>query len=474
MRHQLFSRPAGMVLLALTAAALPTRATSPAFAGALHQASAAATAFNFNAALTGMTSNKRYTINLEVSRDAVDGSVQLTVLAFSAATQHPSGSTYTFTLPASDLSVTTKGATLDTHTDLGSYGHVSASWSYTSHSTTVQNASACTGGLTTTVQHTLATASAILTLTFPCEGKLSAYLSGTNLDVTQGALPPAAAGSSTTSLVHSLYFTAAIATKSTKTGTISVGGYTAGGRSLLLVSQTIKGSTGKGLTSSTHFSSDTLQARALTTGVNPAAVLHYQGALGTANLTFTGKSQAFSITMPAICINPTAKGATRNTSLSVKTAQAAVSGTVSLSACGAVKATFGAGDIGSIMTTSPVSGGSGAGPTSGGPGTSFGSEISVTKVSPPDGATNVPTTTSFSVVLSAAPKNSHVMMIVTEANNPRGIVMLPPPTFDAATKTATTTPATPLKPNTRYKLQVIVTGTGAFAQSTSYFTTGAS
>jgi hypothetical protein len=60
-----------------------------------------------------------------------------------------------------------------------------------------------------------------------------------------------------------------------------------------------------------------------------------------------------------------------------------------------------------------------------------------------------------------------------ESVNPSAMVMLPAPTFNAASDSSATIPAVALKPNTAYRLVISATNSsGGVAGSISTFTTG--
>ena len=98
--------------------------------------------------------------------------------------------------------------------------------------------------------------------------------------------------------------------------------------------------------------------------------------------------------------------------------------------------------------------------------------MKITNVVPADGSTGVSTTPRISATLSVAPNPGQVNFLVTGADNPTLIGVVPPPTYDAAGKTATSTPITPLQPNTRYRLMVVAASSAGVATSITTFTTG--
>jgi Bacterial Ig-like domain len=475
-----YSRPlylGGLTLLLASSLAVPMHGAALAVSGAAIHAGANGV-LDFDTTLTGLTSDKKDNVSVEVARNPGTKTVEVTISVNGSQTQ---GSTYKFDLPSSDLVVNGKGAKLDTHKHLGAYGHITAQWIYTSKSKTIEGSNSCTPGISSTVTRILATGSAQLSLSFPCDGNISAQLHGKNLDIDNGNAPGANSRATTNRGLTSIYFTGAFATRNTKTGRIGVGAYQmTGGPSLFFVSIGTSSTATTGLVSSTHFASDTLPANGLTTGTNPAATLQYSGALGSATLQFTGKGQSFSFTESGACVDPSASTADQAKSVSLSTSQTAVSGPVNLVACTTAKTTFGAGDSGVLISTSPATT---TAPTAV-PGTTpivvptiptRSGTMSVVKLTPADGATGVSTSTPISVTLSATPKNGQVTMILMEADNPAGVVVLPPATYDPGTMTATTTPATPLTANTKYKLTLVAVGaSGGFVSSSTTFTTGSS
>jgi methionine-rich copper-binding protein CopC len=481
MRHPSLLHVTGAVVLVASTLAVPAQMAVQASA---HPASQFATAIptgpaDFDTRLTGFTTDKKHMVTLEVSRSAGGGSVQITVAVDSGQVQRATGSNYQFSVPGSDLVIDAKHgkASLDTHKHLGKYGHITVQWTYTSRATTVQiPADPCLGlaASATTITRVLATGDAQLALTFPCEGVVSAQLHGTNVDIDNGAAP---VSPSSSSYPASVLFTDVVATRSSHTGSISVIAYKTkrGPSSLILsISNTLNATVG--LLGTSHYATDTLAGSALTIDTRPLASLSYRGALGTANLVFSGKGQSINATRPVRCINPNASKADLAKNLSVQMAQATVSGPVNLTACNAVKTTFGKGDTGIVMTTSlstaPVATPpAGASPVPGVTPPSTGS-MSIVKTDPADGVTGVPTNVTFNITLSAAPAaDAKVLMVLTAPSDPTATQMLQP-TVSGTTVTAT--PAQSLKANTQYKLQVVIMGAAGSMPVTASitFTTG--
>jgi hypothetical protein len=465
----------GLALMIAGSLAIPARIT------ALAATHSSANVLNFDTTLSGLTADKKNNVSVEVANNPGTSKVSVTISVNGSQTQGLAGSTYQFDLPASDLVITATGAKLDTHKDLGKYGRITAQWTYTSRAKTIQGANNCSPGVSTTVTRTLATASAKLSLTFPCDGAVNAQLHAKNVDIDSGAAPATSSNTGSRAL-SSIYFTGAFATRNTKAGQLGVGAYKmTNGPSLFFVSIGTSSTAAVGLVNSTHFASDKLPSNGLTTGANPAATLQYRGTLGSAKLQFARSGQSFSFTSSGACVYPGASAADQAKSVTLSTLQASVSGPVNLVACTTAKTTFGSGDTGVLISTSaaaanaptptPLPGGVATPitvptiPSTGG--------MTVVKLTPADGATGVSTTAPISVTLSAAPKNNQVTMILTEVNNPAGVVVLPPPTYDPATMTATTTPLAPLTPNTQYKLTLVAVGAaGGFVSSSTTFTTG--
>jgi hypothetical protein len=234
-----------------------------------------------------------------------------------------------------------------------------------------------------------------------------------------------------------------------------------------------------GLTQYSHFASDKLNPGSLTTGQNPAASLRYKGALGTANVVWHSKAGGnFSITMQGNCFDKALTGDAAKASIVFSTQQATLSGSANVKTCAADSATFGSTDTGGVISThkgtAPAGGTTIPGvptPTPGTGGTSVGTgNFALNSITPANGATGVSTSPTISVTFSGAPGKT-VEVILIQADNPAGVVMLPPPTVSG--NTITTTPATPLTANTGYKLTVVAQGAaGGFVTSNTTFTTG--
>ena len=449
---------------------------------------------DFNTTLTGSASDHTHTVAINVSWDSMiktHVNVEISVYRGVGSLSHLNGSSYTFTLPVRDFTLTGNSASLDTHGDLGHVGHVSAHWTYTTKPNT-SNCFGLSGG-----QHVIATGSATFNLSFPCDGSFSGQISGNNVDSDSATSSSAGKSNSAYSGLPSLFFTAVTAQHSSKGIDLEVLAYQFSGLGNFVFVSLGAGTSGNisstansaaagltqaefGLTQYSHFATDTLKPGALTTGTNPVASLNYSGSLGAANIVWHAKSggnSAFTMTMQGSCLNKALTGAQANTSVVFSTQEVSLSGSASVKTCMADKATFGSGDSGGMIHThkgtAPAPGaGAGSGTGSGpGSGTSISSgSFAVSSASPADGATGVSLSAAISVTFNAPP-GKVAQIILAEANNPAGVVMLPPPTISG--NTITSAPPTPLKPNTQYKETVVAQGAaGGFVSYTTTFTTG--
>jgi Bacterial Ig-like domain len=474
------------VVFLVAVLAVPARGT----AWAASRSGSPAVALNtrdFDTTLLGTTKDRKHKIQLEVAREPGDKLVEVTISVLSSGNSSATGSSYAFTIPASDLTVTSRGAKLDTHSHLGAYGHITAQWKYISSPSIIRTDSSCNPAPSASYTQVMAVASATLDLTFPCDGVVKTTLHAESVAVNTGSVPLATntMPGSTQSFYQSLYFSGNLALKSAGNKQLVVGSYTFDtGTSVLVVGVDSPGSGTIGLTRADHFATDSLAPSALTTHGGSSS-LQYSGALGTANLTFTRKGQQFSLERPAKCVDPNASTQDQAKLLTISTAQASVAGKANVTACVTVKATFGASDMGTDLATSAgTAGGTGGGltlptpPAIVGIGTplptppTIGGAMHITNVIPADGSTGVSTTPQISATLSAAPSPGQVNFLVTGADNPTLIGVVPPPTYDAASKTETSTPITALQPNTRYRLMVVAGSSTGVATSITTFTTG--
>lgn len=464
-----------------TAVVFPLAAlgTGPGQAASLHAAGQAGLT-TFYTTLMGPTADGKHVVTIGVNwNTAASTSVELTVTVNAkvgtSTLSGLNGSSYTFTLPASDLSLGAGTASLDTHKHLGKYGRVTAHWTFVTKSETTN----CF--ISATSQHVIASGSASFNLTFPCEGSVSGQISGNNIDATNPGSSQGR-GSNSAQGLPSIYFTAASAIKTTKTSDFVVGAYSLSNLGSLLfvtIGSHAAGQNAMGLTDASHFATDKLANGALTNSTG-SETLHYQGSLGNAALTWKASGSPFSLSLQGRCLSASLPSAQASSTIAFSSQQAAVSGSAKLTACVSQSATFGAGDTGALIsthkgtapTTPAVPGAPGATPPAGtGSGTTISTgSFAVSSATPADGATGVPTNTAISVTFNAAP-GKVAQIILTEANNPTGVVMLPPPTVNGST--ITSTPPTPLQPNTEYKETVVAQGAaGGFVSYTATFTTG--
>jgi len=475
--------------MALIVASIGVGASSVAQAAPTQLVGRASSLTDFTTTLTGPTADHKHTVGINVGWDTLTNThvnVEVFVYRGIGTLSALNGSSYTFTLPARDFTLSNNSASLDTHADLGHYGHISAHWTYTTKPNT-SNCFGVSGG-----QRVIATGSATFNLSFPCDGSYSGQISGNSIDSDSAGSSSAGKSNSAYSGLPSLFFTADLAHQHSSKGIdleviayqlgslgnfvfVSVGGGNGGTPS------SPTGSVATGLTQYAHFASDTLKPGAFSTGTTPVASLNYSGSLGTANIVWHakgGNNSAFSMTMQGSCLNTALTGAQANTSVVFSTQETSLSGSANLKTCVADKATFGSGDSGVVIQThkgtAPGSGGSGTGSGSGsssGSGTSISSgSFAVSSATPANGATGVSLSAAISVTFNAPP-GKVAQIILTEANNPAGVVMLPPPTVSG--NTITSTPPAPLKPNTQYKETVIAQGAaGGFVSYIATFTTG--
>ena len=472
-------RVAALVLLTLGSLVVPIHATVQAAVPTPGAGSQIPLGLDFSTALHGVITDKNgkvvHSVSLNVGRSTGDKTVQLTIVVANATGL--SGGSYTFDVPATDLVVGSSSASLDTHHDLGKYGHLSVSWTYTGHTTTVANPpNPCYGmGATTTITRVVASATAQLNLTIPCTGVVDVALSGTNLDIDSGQGLYAPTSSQTPS--QSIYYTMVSGNKTLSSSQLDVSGMKTGTLSLLIVDLSTDSMASTGLVRSSQFASDTLppaDLSASTSAGKTMGTLTYRGALGSAHLVVTGGGQSMSMTQSVRCLNPNASKADLGKTVSMQITQGTVSGSVSLTVCSAVKATFGSGDKGSVIVIGPGSSGgtsasttpvAGATPPPGvtPPTTSsslpgainIGSFPAITAISPAPGSPLPATGTITVTFASALPAGAQIHVILLPSGGSAGMpVQLPDPVVSGST--ATVTISTPLPAGT-YKLMVTAT-----------------
>jgi hypothetical protein len=478
---------------------LPTNS----FAHAAHQLAAAGTTTSFDTTIAGLTTDKHHKVAVEVQRNDTTHTVLLTITVQSVKGAGPTSSVYQFNMPAADLTVTANvrshimlTAVLDTHQDLGQYGHITATWTYGVKGTTLQvfdsaNCLQWNVAPPTPITRSGASGSATLDLTFPCEGAIRAQLQGANLNIDRGRAPtidPSQGG------FHGLganpYFTLALA------------GYRAGGvaavritngPTLLFVSTSSPigqgaGSTGRmGLVAYSHSAIDTMPADGLTNPTAHTTDIVYSGVLGSASLHLARSGLVSHTRQTAGCLNPEVSETEQSTPIAQQETLGTVTGTISLAVCGTLAHTFHSNnhdDFGGVVITSdpnlapsvtavlpaatPVPGigsGTSANVSSGG--------LAIISLSPADGATGVSPSPVIRATFSGTPDPSQVTFLLMESVNPTAMVMLPAPTFNAASNSDVTAPAGALKPHTAYRLVISATNSsGGVAGSISTFTTG--
>ncbi len=470
--------------------------TGPVSAGPVYMVGKASLS-NFNTTLTGTTSDGKHTVAINVNWDSLIKTHVNVVVSVDKGTGSLSalnGSSYTFTLPVKDFTLTANSATLDTHTDLGKFGHITAQWTYVTKSETTTCFSV------STTQHVIAAGSATFNLSFPCDGAIAGKISGSNIDSDNATHSSEGSGSSAYSGLPSLLFTAVTAQHTSKGIDLEIGAYQFGSLGNIVYVSIGAGNGGNDATSSTatnaatgltstefgltqysHFASDKLSSGSLTTGQNPAANLRYKGVLGTANVVWHSKSGGnFSVTMQGNCLNKALTGDAAKQSIVFSTQQATLTGSANVKTCVADTATFGSTDTGGVLSThkgtAPAGGATIPGvPTPPASGAGGGGSVStggfaVSSVTPANGATGVSTSPTISVTFSSAPGTT-VVFILTPSTNPAGTMVLQP---TVSGNTATATPSAPLTANTLYNLRITATGAtaGAIVSSATTFTTG--
>ncbi|MGH2344005.1 MAG: hypothetical protein ACRDG4_02185, partial [Chloroflexota bacterium] len=352
---------AAFVTLALPLATLGTGSATAAPAAMMGKASLS----DFNTTLTGKTSDGKHTVAINVDwtsliKTHVD--VEISVDQGTGSLSALNGSSYTYTLPAHDFTLTSTSASLDTHGDLGKVGHITAHWTYVSKAET----SNCFGS--STAQHVIASGSATFNLSFPCDGKVSGQISGNNVDSDSATSTSEGNSTSGFSGLPSLYFMAVTAEHSSGGVDLDVGAYQFGGLGKFVYVSVGAGNGGNddtsnnaktglttaefGLTQYSHFASDKLNSGVLTTGKNPAASLNYSGSLCKANIVWHAKSgKAFNMTMQGSCLNKALTGSDAKAAVVFSTQEATVTGSAKIKACVSAGATFGAHDTGGVINT---------------------------------------------------------------------------------------------------------------------------
>jgi hypothetical protein len=505
----LHARPLCLIsLLTLAAAVLPLPVRS--LAHSANHLAAAGTTTSFDTTIAGLTTDKHHRVAVEVQRGDTTQIVLLTITVQSVKAASAGRGIYQFSVPAADLTVTTNArspskltAVLDTHQDLGQYGHISATWTYGVKGTPLQifDPANCLLGniaLAATITRTDASGSATLNLTFPCEGAIQAQLQGANLAIDRGrALAIASSLDGIPGLGATLSFTLALADYQTSTNQVGVAGVRIkNGPTLLVVltsspptqpGQSTRVPAGIGLVGTIHSAVVTMPADALTNPTAHSTDIVYSGVLGSANLHLAQSGTVFHYRQTVGCLNPEVSETDKGRSVAEQGNSAAVTGSISLAACGTITHTFpsnGSPYAGGVVTTSgpnrapavtavlpastPVPGiGSGASANVGTGG------LAIIGVSPADGATGVSTSPIIRAIFSGTPDPSQVTFLLMESVSPTAMVMLPAPTFNAGSDSSATTPAVALKPNTAYRLVISATNSsGGVAGSISTFTTG--
>ena len=371
MNPRLF-RLAALVLLAVAGPVVPARAAPQVTGAAAHSGAAPTLGSDFATSLTGTISGQGHagarTVRLDVRRSSDDTTVRLTIdIASSGGT---AGSEYTFTVPASDLQIANTSISLDTHQHLGAYGHMSVQWTASRQAEQVQiPGNPCYGRPAVPVTRVVASATAQLDLTLPCEGTVRGVLGGTNLDLDSGQDVSLQHGSPSPD--RSIYYTSVSATKSLGAGKgLLLSATKTSTAARITVSAGASSAAGMGLTGSSHFATDVLPLAGLAAGTNhagqAATVLTYHGALGSAGLAFTGTGETMATSDQGRCVNPSAATSDLGKTVGEQMTRASVEGSVSLTAaavCSALQATFGSGDEGMVAVFGPAFLAAGAAPS---------------------------------------------------------------------------------------------------------------
>ena len=412
---------------------------------ALHVAATAPAGNDFTTSLSGTITGKNHkvvrTVSLDVSRTSDDKSVHLGIGIVNVGGLQ---SSYTFVVPASDLAIGNAGASLDTHAHLGKYGHISVRWTYVNQPATIQiPADSCFHSFARSITRIVASAVAQLNLTFPCEGSVIVALSGANLNLYRGqnVIPPSSSSSPGTEQISTS--TSVGASKDMGATRLYVTASKQGKSAGIDISVSTGITASDGLVGISHFGWDALPVTGMTTGDNPAAKINYKGSLGTASLTFASTGTSTDYTS-ANCALPGVPKADRNRTISRQNVEATVTGSVTLSVCGAVKATFGSGDQGYIIVTGPAT--NGALPGSG----TTGSYPSIVQISPPPGSPLSTAPTITATFAAAIPVAAHVAFTLV---GPGGSATLPAAVVTGKTAAVVVDSCSPLKPGT-YTLRV--------------------
>jgi len=458
-------RVAALVPLTVVSSALPLHAASH-VAGAMAPAVTTTLigsdfATSLSGTIPGRNQGASRTVQLEVRRSSDDKVVQLAIeVSNSAGT---AGSTYTFSVPATDLVVGSSSASLDTHQDLGTYGHISVQWTMPHQADQIEiPGNPCYGTAATTATHLVASATARLDLSLPCEGVVNATLSDADLDLYSGQdvdLPQ-----SNPSADQSIYYTSVTATKSLAAGKGLVVNATKSSKAARITLSVNSSSTAEmGLTGSSEFAGDTLPLAGLSTGTNhagqPATTLTYHGTLGSVSLDFTGAGEAITASDPGRCVNPNAAKADLSKMVGEQQTRAAVEGSVNLTAaatCSALQTTFGAGDRGMVFVFGPPSLSSSAAP----PGTSDvlpaqgkGDVPDIEAISPAPGSSLAAARSITVTFARPLPAQAYLVIML---KGPSGAVALSEPVVSASSATVTIGSSAALQPGT-YTLDVSAT-----------------
>lgn len=452
----------GLALLALTG--------SMGVARIAPQAAVAATlpAGGFASSFGGSSSDGKRQVRLVVARSVLNGAVQLAVTLTAGAAKPQRTSTYTFTVPSRDLQVTASGATLDTHGDLGSYGHIAAKWVY--QGTTSQRSAICGVAAVTPGPRTVATVSATLSLHLPCEGAVSATLTVAAVGIDRIAAP-----ASSTPVGRGLFTVRSLVAKQQGRTAVAVGTYSyRSGDSLVVASLATSYPASSRLIAETHSGIDMVTAASGSLSVSPTgSTLHYRGALGSVDLSARAQGLPGATSAPAGCYDGSGI-VDRSMQVRVTTAQAAVTGSASLTICASARATFGAGDIATVTSTGVTAPQPSATPsTSSGPATASGA-IRIVRTVPANGASGVSTTGALRITFSSDPLPKGILLFVHPKKSPGSYVLVTTPIYDAATRTATSRPVRPFRPNSTYLVQIYALDARRQSSYDSFtFTTGA-
>ncbi len=359
-----------------------------------------------------------------------------------------SGGSFTFLVPAADLVLSATGATLDTHADLGRYGHIAVRWTTTGRPAYISMpADPCLGLAATTVTRAVSVAAAKLDLSLPCEGALHATLgsqasylySGTNVSLPRS-------GDVSQLATYATNVSAAKAAAPSAGVSIDAGASSGGGTVRLTA---YAGSNAAlGLVAYRTFAGDALPSTGLTTDATGTVTLAYSGHLGKAHLVFTGTGIPRTVSVIGRCSGASTQDAT---TVSEQLSDASVQGSLAMAACGLRQATFAAGDRGAILTYGRAL--SAAAQSDPLPAIGSGNVPGITSVTPPPGAVLSPSPTLTVTFALPLPTGASIVIMLRSSSKPGPVA---DPVVRGNTATIALLPQQSLKPGT-YILSVGVT-----------------